>query len=181
MPFHNLCMRPQTCDCKNPNGNIECTRLGRLNGVYHCSDCRKNCKEDIIKYINTNGEIPLYGGLGDGKYSIELNFFRKSKDKIYDGTLNKYEKRYLFGIRRNEENKYFVRLIFDDDKFSKYVSLGNIFYHNPCFYEKLISCKNLFADKNIIISFDDLSKEIKDTIKKIFEDTKGKKSSDFIH
>ena len=48
------------------------------------------------------------------------------------------------------------------------------------FYEKLIS-KNLFKDDKIKISFNELSKEIKDDFKQLNDNNKGKKSSDFTY
>ena len=170
-------------------------RIGRLYGVYHCTNCRNKCKEEIVDYINIYGKVPLYSFLKE-KHYIELKFFRKSKYKIYVGNISHYEEQYLFGTRKKDvqpngdskdknisENKYFIKLGFEDNKeyFSRYVSLENIFFHNPMFYEKLISSKNLFEDDKIKISFNELSKEIKDDFKQLNDNNKGKKSSDFTY
>lgn len=192
MPFHSLCMTASICDycgmsnpCSDNNENkdsksnnkINLTRLGYMNGVYYCSKCIHICKKKIIEYINLTGLIPLFGMMNDENSKIK--FYRKSKKTVYEGKLDIYEQFY-FGIRYINTN-YVVKIIFDNGMSTRDVLIENIFYHNPGFYDKLISCKNLFNDNNIIISFNDLSSKIKDKINNLYKNSKNKKSSDFIH
>ena len=191
--FHRLVMAPQKCDyCQGESKDkIRCLNLARLNGTFYCEGCISECKKAVLEYIEETKQIPLYS-LMDMKninQSISFDFYRKSKEQLYTGKIDIYCERYLFGISYiNNNNKdksgYFVKLEFEEKEnisSLRNVKLDNLFFHNKNLYEKLTKCENIFNDDNIIISFDELSDDIKKDFFKLNEENKNKKSSDFVY
>lgn len=171
------------------NDYVQCINIGRVCGVYYCNECSSVCKTDIIEHLNDTCVIPLYFALYEKKSisrntTINLSFYRESQNKIYEGTTSFYDNKWMFGIQKiKEKNMFVINLFFEENgkSFSKYVSVENICFHNPWFYDKVVNSKNLFMDKNMIISFDDLSNDIKDYFLNMKESFKDKKSEDFPH
>ena len=73
----------------------------------------------------------------------------------------------------NKDNK-------DNNIYSQDVALDNIMFHNKDFYDKLSNCKNIFNNEHIVISFEELSDEIRDSIYMLKMKNVDKKSSDFL-
>ena len=187
----NFCMKPSACAVCDDDGRT--LNFGRLNGVFYCNkeSCRKKIKKDMIEYINETMNIPLYG-LIDRKtnnYDLKFSFFRKSKNTVFNGTISKGI-RYWFCIRKvktpNDKKIMVIDLEYknieskNDETYSRSVALDNIMFHNKNFYDKLSNCTNLFDNEHIVISFEELSDEIRDSIYMLKMNNIDKKSSDFL-
>ena len=164
-------------------------QFGRLFGVLYCTDekCCKKIQEDTIKYINKTKNIPIHGLLTN-EYNLSYNFYRKSKKSIYKGDIS-IGIRDFFCIRNTKKNdtKFLtIRLEYenkdnkDNNIYSRNVGLDNIMFHNKDFYDKLSNCKNIFNNEHIVISFEELSDEIRDSIYMLKMKNIDKKSSDFL-
>lgn len=184
-----LVMSPLMCKNCDSTQNITTINFSRLFGLFCCDNksCIKKIKEDLIKYINTEEKIPLYGVINKyntinetkNNYMILFNFYRKSINSIYNGYINISDD--LICIKNiNFNNKKILGFVLNFDNNCRFVGLDNIMFHNKNFYSFLVNCKNLFNNEQIIISFDELSSKIKDNIKKYNIDNNTKKSSDFL-
>jgi hypothetical protein len=157
--------------------------LGYLYGWLYCDDCSSCVRSSAIHFINSNN-IPLHWLFGISKFSDpddsnnkSLTFFRKSKKDVQEAILKTYDLNdYIYGCyminsikqEQNDGTKYGIYLFFNDvqtkQRQSRMVSLANIFAHNDGLYEELINCKNIFDNKKIVISFDDLSLDLQNGI-----------------
>ena len=188
----NICMKPSACAVCDKNTGGQTLNFGRLNGVFYCNkeNCCKKIKKDMIEYINETMNIPLYG-LIDRKttdYNLKLSFFRKSKKTVIDGTISKGIRNW-FCIRKvktpNDKKIIVIDLEYknieskNDETYSRSVALNNIMFHNKDFYNKLSNCNNLFDNKHIVISFEELSDEIRDIVYMYNIENLNKESSDF--
>lgn len=189
-----LCMIPNVCAICDKITEGDTLQYGRLFGVLYCTDkkCCEEIKKDMIKYINETMNIPLYGLLtNENEYNLSYNFYRKSEKsiyKIYKGDIS-IGIRDFFCIRNTKKNdtKFLtIRLEFenkdnkDNNIYSRNVALDNIMFHNKDFYDKLTNCKNIFNNEHIVISFEELSDEIRDSIYMLKMKNIDKKSSDFL-
>lgn len=186
-----LVMKRPACAVCNDNGQP--LNFGRLNGVFCCNKdkCCEEIKKNMIKYINETMNIPLYG-LIDRKtnnYYLNLSFFRKSKYTVINGTIPKGTRNW-FCIRKvktpNDKKIMVIDLEYknienkDNNIYTRSVALDNIMFHNKDFYDKLANCTNLFDNEHIVISFEELSDEIRDSIYMLKMKNIDKKSSDFL-
>lgn len=189
----NICMKPSACAVCDENTCGQTLNFGRLNGVFYCNkeSCCKKIKKDMIEYINETMNIPLYG-LIDNKtnnYDLKLSFFRKSKNTVFKGTISKGIRNW-FCIRKvktpNDKKIMVIDLEYknienkNDETYSRSVALDNIMFHNKDFYDKLANCTNLFDNEHIIISFEELSDKIRDSIYILKMKNIDKKSFDFL-
>lgn len=185
----NICMKPSKCIICGENKNIKVLHFGRLNGIFYCNNslCKKTIKKNIIDYINDSMNIPLYGLIDkeSNEYLLILSFFSKSKNIVYKGILN-METINFFCIRKIEykdnTKKLTIKLEYNDNNkiYSRYVGLDNILFHNENFYNKLYNCINLFGNKDIIISYKELSEKIRNTIYIYNLENLKKESSEFL-
>lgn len=187
----NICMKPAECIICSENKNIKILHFGRLNGVFYCNNknCHKKIKKNIIKYINDTMNIPLYGLVDkkSGQYNLQLSFFRKSKNTIYKGQIT-IGVRNWFCIKKiktpNDTQILTIDLEYNEKKnnemYSRSVALDNIMFHNEDFYNKLSNCMNIFANKDIVISFEELNDNIRDIIYMYNLENLKKESSEFL-
>ena len=188
----NICMKPTKCINCSENKNIKILHFGRLNGVFYCNNknCHKKIKKNIIKYINDTMNIPLYGLVDkkSGQYNLQLTFFRKSKNTVYKGQISILVRDW-FCIKKIKTPYDIEMLVIDleynNEKkintiYSRSVALDNIMFHNKDFYNKLSNCMNIFANKDIVISFEELSDNIRDTIYMYNLENLKKESSEFL-
>lgn len=173
----NICMAPNMCEICETSENIKTINFGRLNAVFCCNkdECINKVRGDLIDYINETKNIPLYGI----NNLIELDFYRKSQDKVYRGKITSYTRNW-FCIRYNEdEEMYGITLEFGD--LSRTVSLENIFFHNEHFHNLLVNSDNIFRNDRIKVSFNDLADSIKKKINDVYSNSKNKKSCQFFY
>jgi hypothetical protein len=185
-------MKPSVCAVCDENTGEQILNFGRLNGVFYCNkdECCKKIKKDMIEYINETMNIPLYG-LIDRKttsYDLKLSFFRKTKKTVFNGTISKGTRNW-FCIRKvkipNDKKIMVINLEYknienkDAKTYSRSVELNNIMFHNKDFYNKLSNCNNLFDNDDIVISFEELSDEIRNIVYMYYIENLNKESSDF--
>lgn len=186
-----LCMTPNVCAFCDRKTKGHTLPYGRLFGVLYCTNekCCKEIKKNTIKYINETKNIPIYGLLtNENEYNLSYYFYRESKKSIYKGDIS-IGIRDFFCIRntKKDDTEFFtIRLEYenkdnkDNNIYSRNVALDNIMFHNKDFYDKLSNCKNIFNNEHIVISFEELSDEIRDSIYMLKMSNIDKKSSDFL-
>jgi hypothetical protein len=189
-------MRPNICAVcsSNNNGFINTINFGRLYGVFCCDNkvCRNIVKKDLITYINETNQIPLYGMTdnSDNSYKLFLNFYRSTKGAKWKGYISRYTNIFCIYKKKKgfDKESYFITLQYNNKNENKIqnapqyfrsVTLDNIMFHNKDFYHKLSTCKNLFNNTKVIISYDELSQEIRDTIHAYNDMNKNKQSCHF--
>lgn len=191
----NICMKPVSCAVCDTSKNIKTIKFGRLNAVFCCNDskCCKVIKNDLLTYINQTKKIPLYGLL-DSKNNDRLtfNFYRKSQYKVWKGDISAYVRNHFcISIIKdlNDNSLFSIKLEYTNNEskisnntpcFSRNVALDNIMFHNKDFYNKLSNCNNLFNSDRIVVSFNELSDDIRDTIYMYNLKNLKKESSEFL-
>jgi len=170
------------CNCptssQNEKPTIKIFELYHLYGWIICDniDCITSLKQSVIEYYNSNLVIPLRW------YSKQNNeplcFYRKRTNNVI-GSLNKtynfsddITTQFIIWIRE-KDNQLYMNLQFNDingEQMSKTVSLTNIFFHNPNFYNDITSTTNLFNEPRFEIGYNDLSDKIKGLVKKTYDE-----------
>ena len=135
--------------------------------------------------------IPLYGLVDkkSGQYNLQLSFFKKSKNNVYKGKISIIVRNW-FCIKKiktpNDTQILTIDLEYNNDEkkinkiYSRSVALDNIMFHNKDFYNKLSNCMNIFANKDIVISFEELNDNIRNTIYLYNLENLKKESSEFL-
>jgi hypothetical protein len=161
-----------------------------LTGWRFCEQCLQQgyVRNAIIEHLNKSGTIPLSGTLINNKIK-RLRFsgqFEKSiqsrcqnnikrldwmRDGMHSGKPHDIGYCGFLDIQIDPNTKnHCVALTFENDHLEKpdlrngYISLQNIFVHNPKFYKQLTTCDNLLLSKNVKLSYNDISENIKKTI-----------------
>jgi hypothetical protein len=103
-------------------------------GCVFCPACLKNGK---LKSSLVNSDLVPFGFV-----SQELKFYRKSQNAVESGTCESLFVPFLHPTA--ETGEFALRLFFGGSQ--RYVSLSNIFKHNPEVYQQFVTTKNLFGD-----------------------------------
>jgi hypothetical protein len=111
-----------------------CIRLNMQDGCVFCPECLKNGK--LKSSIVSLDLVPF------GFVSRELKFYRKSQNAVESGSCESLFVPFLHPT--SETGEFGLRLFFSGSQ--RYVSLSNIFKHNPEVYQEFLTTKNLLGD-----------------------------------
>ncbi len=143
---------PNTCTiCKSKfDGRGMCGfKWNMQDGCIFCPDCLKN---GSLKSTVINSNMVPFGFV----FKKDLKFYRKSKNEVAWGTCECVFVPMLHSTSKTKE--FALRLFFNDSQ--RYVSLANIFKHNPEVYETFLKIDNLFGESIPGISLSIAAKDL---------------------
>lgn len=177
------------CMVCNKRQTEECNQLivGRQWGWLYCDDCLKSgrLRATILGWINKEKTIPCtwisksqtFTKPDDDDEKSEtayyLNFFRYSQrdtiKPVYKGRTYPYDDNgSKIRFMKDDVNGYGMSITFTDHVsghcMERFVSLENIFAHNPQFYKELTSCADLLNREDLKIGYSDISQELRASI-----------------
>ena len=185
MKCHNKCM---ICD----NIDYKCTEitLKYLSGWIICSTCveNNNAKNEILTFLNRNNYVPLLFLTkrlsSDDCGKVAIKFYRASQKSVINGWIKMFVSEDMLVISEKGINSFSIPVNFiakDEQIGYRLVSLENILFHNPNFYEEMITSDNLLGNSPIKIVWNDLPETIRNKITKIYEDSSNMLSDSFIY
>lgn len=170
--------------------------LSRLNGWVYCTDCLNTgkLKQYVLAYIEKQKVVPCVWLFStdkfqqssyycqeknEGSYNLTryLHFFRKSKKNsskpVHTGIISPYSDDYVAILPAKDTLG--ISVTFRDtelgdsgETLGRVVSLENIFYHNPGFYECLKEQENLLSVDYVKVSYAELSEALRDEIHRAY-------------
>ena len=191
VPPQSFVMKPNdVCDsCKevlSSEVSINEIAISFNYGWQVCFPCltESKAKSMILSFLNSKGMVPL-NWLNPGLMGRTLDFFHSRTKTVLKGIFNLHSSQGSpFLVYSGDVVNYSIWLSYSSTasgKMGRYVSLGNVFKHNPKFFNDLVSSENLLGSSDVCIKWTDLPVATRQAIEEVWSQSQLVSSESFAY